>query len=240
GVPGTLWTAKGGFEPRGGTASIDLVAAKFQLERLAPILEHSPVVDYKSTSIDTKLHVDVDDKGARLSGALTLTGLNVGHPMIADKEVHDLDLAANIAGSFDRATRTLELTRGDFVARDLPFSITGKVVSPRRDLVVPEVPQGPVGDDDEPPSKVEPPTKTVPMRGPHGIQVLKLRFVIAPIKCQKVLDAIPAEMAPYMQGYKLKGNFDADIRLEIDWTNLDLTVLGGKVGINQCKVIDEP
>ena len=48
--------------------------------------------------------------------------------MIADKEVHDLDLAGKVAGSFDRAGRKLELTRGDFVTRDVPFSITGVVI----------------------------------------------------------------------------------------------------------------
>ena len=241
GVPGTLWTAKGGFDPRAATASIDLVAAKFQLARLAPILESSPVVDYQNTAIDTKLRVHVDPNGAKFDGELTLTGLNVGHPMIADKDVHDLDLSANIAGSFDRASRTLELTRGDFVARDLPFSITGVVVSPRRDLVVPEVPPGPVAvDTKEPPLKIDPQAKAVPMRGPRGIQVLKLRLVIPTISCQKVLDAIPAEMAPYMQGYKMKGMFDADIKLEIDWNNLDTLVLGGHVGLNHCKVVEEP
>jgi hypothetical protein len=239
GVPGQLWTAKGFLDPKASTAAIDLVAAKFQLDRLAPILESSPVVDYQSTSVDTKLHVAIDPKGAQFSGELNLTGLNVGHPMIADKEVHDLDLSANIAGSFDRATRALQLTRGDFVARDLPFSITGTVVSPRRDLVVPEVAQAPVPVD-EPPSKIDPQAKAVPMRGPHGIQVLKLRLVIPSISCQKVIDAIPAEMAPYMQGYKIKGMFDADINLDIDWTNLDALALGGHVGINHCKVVDEP
>ncbi len=228
GVPGRLWTAKGFFDAKASTAAIDLVAAKFQLARLAPILEKSPVVDYQSTSVDTQLHVAFDPSGAQFSGELNLTGLNVGHPMIADKEVHDLDLSANIAGSFDRATRTVQLTRGDFVARNLPFSITGMVAAPRRDLVLPEVKMTDVH------------AKAVPMRGPHGIQALKLRMVIPTITCQKVIDAIPAEMAPYMQGYKIKGMFDADINLEIDWTNLDALVLGGHVGINHCKVVDEP
>ena len=239
GVPGRLWTAKGGFDPRAGTASIDLVAAKFQLDRLAPILEQSPVVDYKATAVDTKLHVAVDHTGAQFAGDFNITGLNLGHPMIADKEVHDLDLSLNMAGSYDRATRALSITRGDFVARDLPFSVTGQVVSPRRDLVIPETPQGPVAIDDHDP-KIDPQAKAVPMRGPHGIQVLKLRLVIPSISCQKVVDAIPAEMVPYMQGYTIKGMFDADINLEIDWTNLDALVLGGHVGINHCKVKEEP
>jgi hypothetical protein len=235
GVPGTLWTAKGGFDPRAGTAAIDLVAEKFKLERLAPILQHSPVVDYQATSVDTKLHVAIDPSGAEFAGDLNLSGLNVGHPFISDKEVHDLDLSAKVAGSFDRATRTLTLTRGDFVARDIPFSVTGMVASPRRDLVIPEVPAGPVAIDDD-----DVPVKAVPMRGPHGIQVLKLRWVIPPITCQKAIDAIPAEMAPHMQGYKLKGTFDLDLNLEIDWMNLDAVVLGGRVAIDKCKVLEEP
>jgi membrane peptidoglycan carboxypeptidase len=43
-----------------------------------------------------------------------------------------------------------------------------------------------------------------------------------------------------MQGYKAKGMFDADVRLEIDWTKLDALVLDGHVGINHCKIVDEP
>jgi membrane peptidoglycan carboxypeptidase len=101
--------------------------------------------------------------------------------------------------------------------------------------VVPEVPQGPVAIDDK-----DDVPKAVPMRGPHGIQVLKMRLVIPPISCQKIVDSIPAPMAPYMQGYKIKGTFDADINLEIDWTNLDALVLGGHVGYAHCKVVDEP
>ncbi len=235
GVPGRLWTAQGGFDPKAGTASVDLVAAKFRLDRLAPILQHSPVVDYQSTSVDTKLHVSIDPSGAQFAGDLNLSGLNLGHPMIADKEVHDLNLSAKVAGSFDRAARSLTLTRGDFVARDLQFSITGQVIAPRRDLVLPEVPQGPVAIDHD-----DPLPKAVPMRGPHGIQVLKLHMVIPPISCQKAIDSIPAEMVPYMQGYKIKGTFDLDLDLQIDWMNLDALVLGGHVGINNCKVVDEP
>ena len=236
GVPGRLWTANGTFDPRAATASIDLVAAKFQLDRLAPILEKSPVVDYQATAVDTKLRVEIDRTAARFSGDINLTGLNIGHPMIADKEVHDLDLSAKLAGGFEYASRTLTLSQGDFIARDLPFSITGTVIRPRRDLVVPEV--APPVADDEDDDDVQKPTR--PMRGPHGVQVLKLRLVIPPLKCQKVIDALPPEMVPHMQGYKLKGMFDADIKLEIDWTNLEALVLGGNVGIKRCTVVEEP
>ena len=77
-------------------------------------------------------------------------------------------------------------------------------------------------------------------RGPAGINTFKARLVIPSIDCQKVLNAIPPEMAPYLAGYKLTGMFDTDVDLDIDWANLDATKLDGHVGIRHCKVTDEP
>ncbi|MBA3405190.1 MAG: transglycosylase domain-containing protein [Gemmatimonadaceae bacterium] len=76
--------------------------------------------------------------------------------------------------------------------------------------------------------------------GPGGIQTLQLRFVIPPIDCQRVLTAIPEEMAPYMAGYKLRGVFETDVHLDVNWADLDATKLGGHVGIKHCKVVDQP
>jgi penicillin-binding protein 1A len=55
-----------------------------------------------------------------------------------------------------------------------------------------------------------------------------------------VLDAIPKEMAPHMAGYEMRGVFDTDLQLAIDWADLDATVLDGHVGIKGCRVIKEP
>lgn len=246
GVPGRLWTAKGQLDSEALTASIDLEAAKFQLDRLAPILEHSAVVDYQATSVDTALHVDIARDGAKFVGNFHLSGLNVGHPMIADNEVHDLDFSGQIAGSFERATRRLELTQGDFVLRNVPFSLTGVVAAPHAapsaavqaiaatraaDKQLAAIGPGAVGDRA---------AKTEPRIGPHGLQLVKLRLVIPPIECQKVLNAIPTEMAPYLAGYKIKGTFDTDVHIDIDWNDLDTTQLDGHVGIKQCRVVDEP
>ncbi|MBA3539366.1 MAG: transglycosylase domain-containing protein [Deltaproteobacteria bacterium] len=223
GVPGKLWTAKGGLDTGALTASIDLEAAKFQLERLGPILERSAIVDYQSTSIDTAVHLELDRAGARFAGEFHLHGLNVGHPMIAEREVHGLDLSGKIAGAFDRETRKLELTHGDFRARDLPFSITGSVIAPRRLLP-------------EPPVVANAP-RTI---GPNGMKELHVRLVIPPIDCQRVLAAFPTEMAPYLAGYRLRGMFDVDVHLDVDWATLDTTQLDGHVGIKQCRVVDSP
>jgi len=240
GVPGTLWTAKGALDPDAQRAAVDLVAAEFQLERLAPILEQTPVVDYAGTSVDTKLHLEVDPRGGTFDGELVLRGLNVGHPLIADKEVHDLDLQARVAGSFDRARRRVELVRGDFVVRELPFSITGFASQHPPRPSAPAAPPAPdrddTGDGDEDVASLE----ARPRTGPGGLGVLDLRLVIPKLECQRVLEAIPTEMAPYLAGYRLRGKFDADVRLAIDWADLPSTILDGHVGLRQCRVVDEP
>jgi len=233
GVPGNLWTAKGPLDPRGLTASIELEAAKFQLDRLAPILERTPVVDYASTSVDTKVRLDLTANGGKFAGEFHLRGLNVGHPMLADKEVHDLDLSGKIAGSFDRAARRFELHQGDFVTRDVPFSVTGAVARPHR--IIEEAAPVVAGDPKPPGGPVGP-----PRQGPAGVQFLNLRLVIPPIDCQRMLGAIPTEMAPYMAGYKLRGVFDVDVNLDVDWAKLDETKLGGHVGLRHCKVVEQP
>ena len=229
-VPGNLWTAKGGFDSRALVASIDLEAEKFQLDRLAPILARTPVVDYNSTSVDTKIHLDVERNGGKFAGEFHLRGLNVGHPMIADKEVHDLDLSGKIAGSFDRTKRQFTLDRGDFIARDVPFSVTGTVARPRLPAAVLEHAQ----------PDMNATADVLPTHGPAGIQVLDMRVVILPIDCQRVLNAIPTEMAPYMAGYKLTGVFDADVTMNVDWADLDATKLDGHIGLRKCKVLEQP
>jgi hypothetical protein len=244
GVPGNLWTAKGGLDPRAVTASIELEAAKFQLDRLAPILARSPVVDYANTSVDTKIRIELSGAGARFAGDFHLRGLNVGHPMIAEQEVHDLDLSGKIDGSFDRAARRLELVRGDFVLRDVPFSITGSAAARRGGGAAAAVAQAAAGAAPGGPQVAGVSAGTKPRKGPTsgpgGLQELKLRLVIPPVECQRVLDAIPKEMAPHMAGYEMRGVFDTDLQLAIDWNDLDATVLDGQVGIKHCRVVKEP
>ncbi|MCW5804561.1 MAG: transglycosylase domain-containing protein [Deltaproteobacteria bacterium] len=233
GVPGKLWTAKGGLDTAAQTAKLDLEAERFKLERIAAVLESTPVVDYKSTTIDTKLHLEVDRNGAKFAGALNIAGLNIGHWRLADKEVHDVNLAANVAGSFDRGAGRLELTKGDFVMRDLPFSVTGTIERPPHGLVAEAPPPPP-----EPGKSVG--TPVAPQLGPMGVKTVDVHLVIPPADCQRVLDAFPPEMVPYMVGYKMQGTFDTNIRLGIDFANLDALVLDGRVGINGCKVVQQP
>jgi hypothetical protein len=212
GVEGRLWTAVGVIDPA-GSAVIDLDAERFHLDRLKPILEKSAMLEYDRASVDARLHVEMSATAASFSGAFHLSDVTVSHPMLAEKPVRDLAVGGEISGRFDRASRTLVLEKADLAARGLPFSLTGWLAMPGGLL-----PDG--------------------TRRPHT--ALDMRFQIPQKPCQEVLDAIPPELVPYLQGFKLKGNFDTDLRVAIDWSNLQATVLTGSVGLFKCRANRAP
>ncbi len=208
GVEGRLWTASGWIDPRAEATSLDLQAERFTLDRLRPVLEEFGVIAYEQASVDARLHIDVTPAGATFAGGFHVRDLSVDHPMLAEKPVHGLELGGEVAGDFDRDARTLTLTRADLESRGLPFSITGFVAAPgglRVDGVRRERP------------------------------ALDLRLVIPKKPCQEVLGAIPIELTPYLQGFVLTGNFDTNLRIAIDWSDIPATVLDGRVGIFGCR-----
>ncbi len=213
GVAGTLWKAMGEIDLEVGKAVLDLSADKFQLDKLEPILVGSYLVDYAKTSVDATLHLDVDRARAAFSGKVHVRDLSVGHPMLADREVRHLDAEGAVAGEVVRDRRTAVLSRGDFVARGLPFSFTGQV----------EMAGGREADGS---------VRAASRYAGH--------LVIPPIACQSVLESIPSEMVPYMAGYRLKGTFSTDLQVAVDYANLQNTVLDGSVGIRNCKVAEQP
>jgi hypothetical protein len=213
GVDETLWTAKGWVSPVTSSASIAVEAARFHLDRLRPILEDSALVRYDQTSVDARLQVDVTRATAKFAAGFHLHDLTIGHPLLAAQEVPALDISGDIVGSYDRSGRVLVLERGDFLSRGLPFSITGQVA----------LPGGLLADG----------TRRL-TRAVSG------RVVVPPVPCQQALAAIPPEMAPYLTGFRLTGTFATDVRVAIDWSNLEATVLDGSVGIYKCKVKEAP
>jgi hypothetical protein len=77
---------------------------------------------------------------------------------------------------------------------------------------------------------------------PDGARREKPRFrahmVVPKANCQAVLQSIPAEFVPKLQGFDLSGPFEADVRLEVDWSDLqEATVLDGYVSLPRCKIV---
>ncbi|HXU67723.1 MAG TPA: transglycosylase domain-containing protein [Polyangia bacterium] len=74
-------------------------------------------------------------------------------------------------------------------------------------------------------------------RKPRFAATLQVR----PLPCQTALSALPVELVPYLQGFKLAGTFSTDLHLGLDLEDLDTPVdLGGHVGIEGCRVTQAP
>jgi hypothetical protein len=68
----------------------------------------------------------------------------------------------------------------------------------------------------------------------------RLDVEVPAVGCQQVLDAIPRELVPGLQGFALDGEFSASVRLDADFANLDAMVLDGKVDLDKCRVRETP
>jgi hypothetical protein len=209
-----LWEAEGWVEPGKRMASLSLSADRFSFDRIAPVLQNSMVVDFHDTEVDAELSVDVSGDQADLTGKLAISKLNLYHPKIAEKTVRNIALEGDIDATFDRAARALTLRSAKMHSRGLDFNVDGYV-------------QLPGGIDVETGQR-------------RARRRLAAHLVIPRSNCQRVLDSIPAELVPKLQGFKLRGKFSADLRTEIDWANLDATKLGGSVGIRGCRVKKAP
>ncbi len=68
----------------------------------------------------------------------------------------------------------------------------------------------------------------------------QLDLEVPKVGCQQVLDAIPRELIPGLQGFGLDGDFSAALTLDADFANLEALVLEGKVDLAGCRVRETP
>lgn len=221
GAPGRLWSARGWLDPIEQSGALDLVAERFTFDRIAPVLQGSMVVDYEDTTVDAEVHVALDRREARIDGRFALTDLNVAHAMLSERPVRDLDVEGTMRASYDRRARRLVVAESDLRSRGVQFAIGGSVWMPG-------------GFDD-----------AAWMPGWVGgvrreARRLEAHLVIPPVECQTMLDAIPRELASHLEGMKVRGTFSTDVRVAIDWADLDATELGGSIGIHRCRHTAHP
>jgi penicillin-binding protein 1A len=90
------------------------------------------LVDYPKTTVDVDLTIARRGDVGTLAGGFHVADLTVNHAMVADKPIQIESLSGDVAATYDRGTRTLTLTKGEFGTRGLPFGLTGEVtVGPR-------------------------------------------------------------------------------------------------------------
>ncbi len=214
GVDRVLWSAKGWLRPAERSGQLNLRANRFDLGQLAPILVGTPVIDPELAEIDARLDLAF-------------------HGDASDpKHLHD---AVDFDGRFHLSGLSLfHPMLGPNPVRHLGFDAVGR-------------------------GRLEPRARTlhlesaqVDYRGVHATATadaerlgktpsFSARVQVAPVPCQTALDALPAELTPALQGFKLAGTFKSDLHAAIDLGDLDQGVeLGGLVGIDGCKVKEAP
>ena len=67
-----------------------------------------------------------------------------------------------------------------------------------------------------------------------------IRLKVPPVACQGLLDAVPSELIPSLEGFNLRGTFDMDVGATIDFADLEALDLFGKVGIWNCHAVRVP
>ncbi|MCB9753464.1 MAG: transglycosylase domain-containing protein [Myxococcales bacterium] len=68
----------------------------------------------------------------------------------------------------------------------------------------------------------------------------KLHFEVPKVACQDVLNALPYELVPGLDGFKLGGQFSAAVDADVDYADLEALKLDGSVGLSGCKVLSTP
>jgi hypothetical protein len=69
---------------------------------------------------------------------------------------------------------------------------------------------------------------------------LSLTLDIPSVPCQTLLEALPREFVPELQGFRLSGDFSAQYKLVLDFAKLEETKLSGYRGFRDCQTLEAP
>lgn len=212
-----LWTATGNIRPSAANldGSIVLRAERFSLDKVADVLPAS-VLKPASTFVDANLDLRFSGERVGFSGGIEVSGLNLRHDGLAREPVLDLGFGLRIEGAVDIKRRRLEVAALEGRLRHLVGRLDGFV-----ELV--------------PGSYRFTDGSEMPM-----LPKIELHVKVPKVPCAKLLGSVPLPLVPHLRGFELVGQFEADIRTRIDYQNLEALELGGKVGIDGCRVVKAP
>jgi hypothetical protein len=211
----SLWTAKGTVQPSTREGRLSLRAAQFSLDKIADVLPRS-VLSPAHTSVDAAFDLTWLGEAVRFGGDMAVTGLSLQNDALSSEPIEGLSLGLVLRGSAYPARRRVELEMLEGRLRNLVARISGSV----------ELPRGTY-------------TFTNGTRL-HMVPKIDLALAVPKLSCAKLLASIPAALTPKLQGFVLKGDFDALLGAKIDFADLEALDLRGRVGINGCKVVKAP
>ncbi|MBA3550094.1 MAG: transglycosylase domain-containing protein [Nannocystis sp.] len=73
-----------------------------------------------------------------------------------------------------------------------------------------------------------------------ALRKYRLHLAVPKVACQEVIKAIPAELAPSLVGFELKGDFELDLQANIDFSDLEKLALTGRIEKDKCKAVKTP
>jgi hypothetical protein len=215
----SLWRATGEVKPplegSGLELAINVRAERFSLERIRDILPPS-VLKPADTNIDATLDLRYVDGKLGFAGNLDVSGLSLEHEAVSSAPVRNLNLTLGLEGTLDPERRRLELARFEGRSRALTGTLSGAV----------ELAPGKFKFTDG---------TEMPM-----VPKIEINLRVPRISCAKLIDSIPGPVIPHLQGFVLRGQFEANVYTKIDYANLEAIELGGKVGIDGCQVVQAP
>lgn len=73
-----------------------------------------------------------------------------------------------------------------------------------------------------------------------ALRKYRVHLAVPKVACQEVIKAIPAELAPSLVGFELKGDFELDLQANIDFSDLEKLALTGRIEKDKCKAVKTP
>jgi hypothetical protein len=210
-----LWTAKGRADFDRVEGALALRAEQFSLDKIADVLPKS-VLAPERTKLDAAFDLSWSAGVVRFGGDLSAVGVSLQNDALASDPVENVSVAMSVRGNVVPAARRIELERLEARVRDLTARLTGTV----------ELPSG-------------------TYRFGNGrklpfVPKIDLTFSVPRLPCAKLLASVPSALTPKLEGFALKGLFEAQVGAKIDFADLDALDLHGKVGIDGCQVLKAP
>ena len=210
-----LWSVKGDIAPKTRTGNLELVAERFAFDRLSNVLEENPYIrDFEQTTLDANARLEVKPDSVMFNGKIGIHGLNVEHPMLASQPVSNIEGQASIDADYDSNNRLLVVRSAELSSGNAKLQLSGELALA---------------------GGIDPATGIA-----REFQRLSVQSVVPRVSCQEVLDAIPDGMAPEIAKFKVKGYFDSNVGVDVDWADLEATRVTGSVGIDGCEVTSAP
>jgi hypothetical protein len=210
-----LWTAKGHADFDRVEGALALRAEQFSLDKIGDVLPKS-VLAPERTKLDAAFDLSWGAGVVRFGGDLSAVGVSLQNDALASDPVENVSVGIAVRGNVVPAARRIELERLEARVRELTARLAGTV----------ELPSG-------------------TYRFGNGrklpfVPKIDLTFSVPRLPCAKLLASVPSAFTPKLEGFVLKGLFEAQVGAKIDFADLDALELRGKVGIDGCQVLKAP